>query len=76
MLNINTKDCGLEFGKYIRDRRERKNMYQREVARKVGISQVHLSNIERGEREISLVLAIKLCDAVGADMRDFMSRYL
>lgn len=76
MKLLDSKECHIKFGKYIREIRESKDIYQSEVAEKLGVSQVFISYIERGERDIDLALAFQLCDAVGTDMRDFINKCL
>ena len=76
MRNIDILDCHIKFGEYIKSARERKKMSQYEVAPMVGISQPYLSYIERGERDIDFVLALKLCDAVDVDIREFIEDLL
>lgn len=76
MKLLDSKECHIMFGKYIKEIRERKGINQREIAEKMGVSQVFISYIERGERDVDLAFAFRLCDAVGTDMRDFMNKCL
>ena len=76
MKSIDTKEYHVEFGKFIKEARECKKMNQTETAELVGITQSYLSYLESGDRDIDLALALKLCDAVGADMKDFISKLL
>ena len=72
MKNTHTDDFNVYFGKRIKAARENKKMSQHDVAPKAGISQAFLSYIERGERDLPLSLAIKLCEIVSLDIKDFM----
>ena len=76
MKKIENKDCLVAFGKFIAAEREKQEIYQKDIAAKIGISQVYYSYIERGERTVDLVLALKICEALGIDMRDFISNYM
>ena len=76
MRQISTKECHIGFGEFIREARLQKDMYQDELAEKVGITQVYLSYLERGERNIDLALALKLCDVLDLDIRKFILTYL
>lgn len=76
LKNIDTNECHVQFGKFIRDARELKGLYQAELAEKVGIVQSYLSRLERGERDIDLALALKLCDALNIDIQDFIKKFM
>lgn len=76
LKNIDTNECHVQFGKFIREARERKGLYQAELAEKVGIVQSYLSRLERGERDIDLDLALRLCDALNLDIQDFVKTYM
>lgn len=76
MKLLDSKECHIAFGKYIKDIRERKGLSQYEVAETLGVSQPYLSYIERGERDVDLAVAFKLCDIVGTDIRDFINKFM
>ena len=78
MKKIDNSECLIEFGKFIKDGRTKRDMYQEEVAALVGISQSYLSYIERGskDRNIDLVLALKLCQVLRLDLNDFIKKYV
>jgi transcriptional regulator with XRE-family HTH domain len=76
MKIIDNSECLCDFGRYIRDKREKKDLFQSDVAKEVGISQVYYSMIERGERKVDLYLAINICNVLDLDMKDFISKYL
>ena len=76
MLNINSEEFHVKLGQFIRNARKEQNLRQWEVAEKVGITQVYMSYIERGERDVDLFLAMKICDVLNADMRLFVSEYI
>lgn len=76
MFDIDSKDFHVQFGKFIRNVREENQIYQREVAEKVGITQSYMSYIESGSRDIDIVLAIKLCAVLGVDIQGFINKYI
>ena len=76
MKTVNLKDCPVKFGEFIRLARERKCLSQTEVAERAGISQPYFWYLERGERNVDLFLAMKICKIVGADMREFVDQFL
>ncbi len=76
MRKIDSRECHLSFGKFIRERRELLGIHQRELAEKVGITQPYISYIERGERDIDFPLVLNLCEALGLDIREFIENYL
>lgn len=73
---IDNRECLREFGSYIKQARQWRNMTQTDVAEQLGIHQTYYSMIERGEREVDLVLALKICQELRLDMRDFITKFL
>ena len=76
MKIIENSECLLGFGEFIRDRRDSLGIYQQDIASKLGISQVYYSQIERGHRNVDLVLALKICQVLKLDLNDFIKTYL
>lgn len=78
MKKIDNSECLIGFGNFIKDGRAKRDMYQEEVAALVGISQAYLSYIERGskDRNVDLVLAMKLCQVLRLDLNDFIKQYM
>jgi transcriptional regulator with XRE-family HTH domain len=60
------------FGRFLADKRLDIPLKQVEVAQRVGISQAHISAIELGNRSVTLDLALRICNALGADMCEFI----
>lgn len=75
MLHITDKDGHVRFGKFIRNAREEMELAQWELAEILGVSQSFISYLERGERDIDLMFAIKVCQTLKADMRLFLNQY-
>lgn len=78
MKKIENSECQISFGRFIREARKRKDLLQTEVAQLVGIPQSYYSIIENGakDRNIDLVLAMKICQALEVDFSDFTKRYM
>ena len=76
MKKIEIKECHTEFGNFIKESRMRQNLSQSEVADQVGLSQSYLSYIEKGKRDVDLAVAMKICEALNLDIREFISLYI
>lgn len=78
MKKIENSECLIGFGKFIKEGRKKRDMYQSEVAELVGISQPYYSMIEKGteDRNVDLVLALKICRVLRLDISDFVKQYM
>ena len=76
MNRIDNSECLHEFGRYIREAREKRKLNQTDVAQVLGITQAYYSMIERGERDVDLVLAMKICSVLRLNMKKFIGTYL
>ena len=76
MTTIDNRECLQQFGDFIRAARVKKKLSQCDVAQMVGITQAYYSLIERGEREVDLVLSLKICNALHLNMKKFVGLYL
>lgn len=78
MKTIENRECQIGFGNFIKEGRKRKGMLQAEVADLVGIPQPYYSIIERGakDRNVDLVLAMRICQVLGLDISDFVKEYI
>lgn len=63
-----------EFGAFIREARERKGIYQEDIAKQLGKSRSYYSMIESGQRKIYFSLAVNICAVLGVDISEFMKR--
>ena len=72
MLIRDNKQVYEAFGQWIRDARERQQLYQYEVAEKMGITQSYYHYIEIGKRKLSLPMAMNVCSVLGLDLNDFV----
>lgn len=76
MKIIENSECLVGFGEFIRSKREKLDLYQQDVASQIGISQVYYSQIENGRRNVDLVLALKICQALKLDLSEYIKNYL
>ena len=76
MKRIENSECLHRFGQFIKDGRKQRDLLQEEVADMVGITQAYYSMIERGKREVDLVLAMRICQKLRLDIGDYIKDYL
>lgn len=62
----------LTFGEFIKNARIARGMTQQEVAVRANVEQAYLSKVERGVREPSLGIALRICQALNLDINDFV----
>ena len=72
MKAIDKETISAEFGAFIREAREKKGLYQADVADKIGVSRSYYGHIETGNRDIYFSLAVNLCRVLDLDIADFM----
>ena len=72
MRQIDNALCNENFGKFIREERERQGLYQSDLAAKLGITQAYYSHIERGTRTVDFTMALNICLALGLDINEFI----
>ncbi|MBP7509078.1 MAG: helix-turn-helix transcriptional regulator [Prolixibacteraceae bacterium] len=66
----------VEFGSYLKQIREKKNIPQRKVAHRLDIDTSTLSKIELGERQLSISMIQGLADELGLDFRELQIKYI
>jgi transcriptional regulator with XRE-family HTH domain len=76
MKTIDNTECMVAFGSFVRSKRESLCLSQREVASLAGISQPLLHRIEKAERSADFVVALKICEALNLDLRDFICKFM
>lgn len=59
-------------GEFVRTKRESMNLSQSELATMAGTTQSYVSKVEIGSREPTLNIALNLCDALHADINEFV----
>ena len=72
MKTIDKEKVAAEFGRFVREARERKGLYQADVAEQIGVSRSYYTMIEAGNREIYFTLAINICRVLDLDIGQFM----
>lgn len=61
-----------ELGKRIRELRKERDMSQEELSARVGVHPSKISHIETGFHELKFPLAIRLAQALGVTVNDFV----
>ena len=64
----------MQLGLHIKSRRKNLDMTQKQLAEKVGVTDVTISRYENGEREPSFTEFIKLCEVLGMKLDDFTGK--
>ncbi len=62
----------LTFGKRLREVRKSKGLSQEKLAELAGIDRSYMSEIERGEYNISLLKLYQICDALEVEAKDLV----
>lgn len=62
------------FGEFVKAGRKDHDLSQKEVSQLAGTTEAHLSRIENGQREPTLGLSIRICEAIGIDINDFVKQ--
>lgn len=76
MKTVTDREALRSFGEFIRSRRENLSLRQEDVAEMIGIKQSYYSYIERGARNVDLLMSIKICDVLGLDLQDYIRNYI
>ena len=66
------EDCLAQIGANIRFLRSACQISQMELARRIGVSQTHLSNVERNHAGVNLRLLLSLANAFGCPLETFL----
>lgn len=61
-----------QIGRIIVSRRAAMGMLQGELAQKMGMSQAHLSNIEKGKRSLTVEVLAAFAGVLGCEMADLL----
>lgn len=59
------------FGDFVKAHRLDRGLTQQELSDIAGTTKTHVCRLENGQREPSLGLALRLCEALGADINEF-----
>ena len=63
------------FGQEIRNWRTEQHLSQEELASRCGFHRTYIGQIERGERNPSLLNILTLCRTLGVSLPDFFTRF-
>ena len=74
MKTVDKETIAKEFGKFIREAREAEDLFQADIAERLGLSRSYYTLIEAGEREIYFSLAFNICRVLNLDLGEFMKR--
>ena len=75
-MNIDDSTYLKGFGSFVKEGRERLGLYQSDVAKMLDITQPYYSHIERGARNVDLILAMKICEILKLNLSDYINKYL
>ena len=65
------REYNVEFGKLITERRKIKGLSQKVIAERLGISQSYYSMLEHAKRPHDFAMALKICEILEIDPREF-----
>lgn len=65
LVKITSMNINERFGKRIKEARKAKGLSQEKLANLAEVDRTYLPEVERGERNISLVVAEKIANALG-----------
>jgi transcriptional regulator with XRE-family HTH domain len=66
----------IHFGKAVKQRRNELGLSQEKLAERCYLHRTYITDIERGERNISLENISKITDALEISITDFFSQYV
>ena len=62
-----------QFGNFVRYTRLKRKLSQGEVVEMIGVTQAYYHYIEYGNRQISLEMALHICDVLHLDFNEFLT---
>ena len=74
MKTVDKEKVAKEFGAYIREVREKRGLYQYDVADQLGVSRSYYTHIENGLRDIYFSSVVDICNILELDLNEFMER--
>ena len=73
VVNSMTKDERIvAFGKRVRDVRKKKGISQEKLAELSNIDRSYMGNIERGEKNVTLIKVYEICDALDIEIKEML----
>jgi XRE family transcriptional regulator, regulator of sulfur utilization len=64
----------LKIGKRVRELRMERGLSQEELAEVSGVHRTYVGAIERGEKNITIKMALKLCKALDINLEKFVEK--
>jgi transcriptional regulator with XRE-family HTH domain len=74
MKTVDKEKVAKEFGAYIREVREKRGLYQYEIADQLGVARSYYTHIENGTRDIYFSSVVDICNILDLDLNEFMKR--
>jgi transcriptional regulator with XRE-family HTH domain len=74
MKTVGKEKVAKEFGAYIREVREKRGLYQYEIADQLGVARSYYTHIENGTRDIYFSSVVDICNILELDLNEFMKR--
>jgi transcriptional regulator with XRE-family HTH domain len=74
MKTVDKEKVAKEFGAYIREVREKRGLYQYEIADQLGVARSYYTHIENGTRDIYFSSVVDICNILELDLNEFMKR--
>lgn len=71
---VNELELKKSFGNTLREFRKEQGLSQELLAAKVGLHRTYIGDVERGERNVSLVNIVKICEELNIPTSTFFSR--
>lgn len=71
---MDKKQFNVNIGNLLRDFREEKNLTQRSMAEKAGVTLNYLGQVERGEKSITVYCLFQLLEANDISVSEFIER--
>lgn len=68
-------DIKVRFGKTIKELRLQKGLSQERLAELCDLHRTYISDVERGERNVSLVNIEKICKALGVSISSIFKKF-
>lgn len=60
------------FGKRVREVRKKKGISQEKLAELSNIDRSYMGNIERGEKNVTLIKVYEICDALDIEIKEML----
>jgi len=67
--------CSVDYGNFIKERRQKMGLTQEDISKKLGISQVAYGRYELGLREPNFSLIIKISEVLNFKPGEFFDNY-